>query len=126
MPIRTLMVEDSVDARNIMRRRLEEIGCEVVGETDSGAEALKLLSGLHPQLVTLDLILPQTDGIETMTLFRSIRSEFPDVSVAVISAQPSRMERAAYIGGGAIAYIQKPFADLRLLQEKLQKLFLQE
>jgi two-component system, chemotaxis family, chemotaxis protein CheY len=57
--IQTLIVEDSPTGRSVLRRRLEEIGCEIVGEAGNASAALELFRTLHPQLVTLDLLMPQ-------------------------------------------------------------------
>jgi two-component system chemotaxis response regulator CheY len=121
---RTLIVEDSGAARKVIRRRLEQIGCEVVAEATNASEGLSLFRSLRPQLVTLDLLLPQVDGVDAKTLFVSIRKEAPDVAVIVISAQPKATgERADYLGQGAIAYFEKPFINLESLTEKLVQLF---
>lgn len=124
MAVHALIVEDSVAARNVIRRRLEQIGCEVVGEAANAAEGLRLFRSLHPEVVTLDLMLPEVEGVHARNLFDSIRKEDPRAAVVVITAQARNTgERAEYLGRGAIAYFEKPFIKLESLAEKLAQLF---
>ncbi|HZO80142.1 MAG TPA: response regulator [Candidatus Binataceae bacterium] len=124
MAVRTLIVEDSIPARNIIRRRLEQMGCEVVGEAGNAAEGLRLFRSLSPQLITLDLMMPEVEGVHAKRLFSMIREQAPEVAVIVISAQPkSTGERAEYLRRGALAYFEKPFLKLESLADRLAQLF---
>jgi CheY-like chemotaxis protein len=121
--VKVLIVEDSPTGRSVLRRRLEETGCEVVGEAGNASEALESFRTHHPQLVTLDLLMPQSaGGMDAKTLFRSIRKEAPEAAVVVISAQPRAREQAEYMGNGALAYFQKP-VDFASLVSKLKQIF---
>jgi len=60
--VRVLIVEDSPTHRSVLRHRLVEICCEVVGEAGNASEGLELFRTLHPQLVTLDPLMPQAGG----------------------------------------------------------------
>lgn len=124
MPLRALIVDDSIAARQVIRRRLEQLGCEVVGEAVNAAEGLNLFRALRPQLVTLDLMLPDSDRVHAKTLFQLMRKEAPEVAVIVISAQPRYTgERTDYLSQGAIAYFEKPFMRIESLVGKLAQLF---
>lgn len=123
MSVRTLVVEDSVSARGIIKQRLEAIGCEIVATAADSATALKLVRELHPQLVTLDLIMPETGSLHAKELFRLIRKEMPEVAVVVISAQPKASLRADFMREGAIEFFEKPFIDFDKLAEKLSRIF---
>ena len=122
MAVQALIVEDSPTGRSVLRRRLEEIGCEIVGEAGNASAALELFRTLRPQLVTLDLLMPPAGGVDAKSLFRSIRKEAPEAAVVVISAQPKAREQAEYMGGGAVAYFEKPF-NFASLVSKLKQIF---
>ncbi|MBA3734392.1 MAG: response regulator transcription factor [Actinobacteria bacterium] len=79
-------------------------GFEVVGEASNGAQVLPLVRRLKPDLVLLDLRMPQMDGLSCLS---KIRKEFPDMKVAILSAtqDPSSIETA--LKRGANAYIMK-------------------
>ena len=111
MSVRTLLVEDSASARGIIRQRLEAIGCQIVAMASDSATALELVRELHPQLVTLDLIMPETGSLNAEQLFRLIRKEMPEVAVVVISAQSKAALRADFLRQGAIEFFEKPFID---------------
>ena len=123
MSVRTLLVEDSASARGIIRQRLEAIGCEIIATASESATALELVRELHPQLVTLDLIMPETGSLNAELLFRMIRKEMPEVAVVVISAQSKAALRADFLRQGAIEFFEKPFIDFDALAEKLSRIF---
>lgn len=121
--VRTLLVEDSLSARGIIKQRLEAIGCQIVAMAADSTTALELLRELHPQLVTLDLIMPETGSLHAKGLFNTIRKEMPEVAVVVISAQSKASQRADFMREGAIEYFEKPFIDFDALAEKLSRIF---
>jgi two-component system, chemotaxis family, chemotaxis protein CheY len=121
--VRTLIVEDNLTVRNVIKQRLEGVGCEVVAEAGNAFEGLNLFRSLQPDLVTLDLLMAQVSGIDAKILFRTIREESPDAAVIIISARPKAVERAAYLAEGAIAYFQKPFIDAHTLITTLKHSF---
>jgi len=122
MQVRTLIVEDSPVARKALRLRFERAGFEVVGEAGTASEGLELFRALHPQLVTLDLLMPKVGEIDAKVLFGSIRKEDPEVAVVVISAHPKGIERAEYMRKGALEYFEKPL-DFGALFRKLDQIF---
>ncbi len=82
-PIRTLIVDDSVVARRVISDIFAaERDFEVVGTAPNGRLALTKIERLSPDLVTLDIDMPELDGIQTLT---EIRSRFPDVRVIMVS-----------------------------------------
>lgn len=84
MPVRVLVVDDSEVFRNVMAVVVAETpGFEVVGRASSGREALHFIEALAPQLILLDVSMPDMDGIETA---RRIRRHFPDVVVLLLTA----------------------------------------
>jgi CheY-like chemotaxis protein len=88
MAVRTLMVDDSLDARDTLRHHLECIGCEVVAETGATSQVLDLFRTLRPALVALRAGAPQAGGrrLETADLIRLIRNEDRTVPILVVGS----------------------------------------
>jgi two-component system chemotaxis response regulator CheY len=124
--LRTLIVEDSMPTRRMLRARLESLGCIVVGEAENPTQGLNLFRELDPQIITLDLIMPQVDDFNTERLFKIIREEKPDTSVIVISSSSKALTAINYISQGAIAYLEKPFVNFDQLRDKLELLYPQK
>ena len=83
-PVRVLVVDDSEVFRNVLWAVVAATqGFEVVGTASSGREALFLVESLGPDLVLLDVQMPDIDGIETA---RRIRRRYPDVVVLLLTA----------------------------------------
>jgi DNA-binding NarL/FixJ family response regulator len=123
MAVETLIIEDSAVARSILKLRLTEIGCQVVGEAADPVEGLILFRSLAPRLVTLDLLMPVANQMEPKALFSTIRSESPGTAIIIISSQAKATEETEFLRQGAIAYFQKPFIDMNALGQKLRQLF---
>ena len=109
--------------RRMLRARLETLGCTIVGEAENPNQGLKLFRELNPQIVTLDLVMPQFDDLNTEGLFKIIRAENPGASVIVISSSSRAMTAMNYLSQGAIAYLEKPFVNFDQLREKLDSLY---
>lgn len=111
MKNKLLIVDDAL----IMRMRIREIalqaGWEVVGEATNGAQAVELYRELRPDLVTLDIVMPQMDGVEAL---RKIREEEPQARVCMVSAVNQKEKLAECIKLGAIDFIAKPFEKAQL------------
>lgn len=107
----------------MLRARLETLGCAIVGEAENPAQGLKLFRQLNPDIITLDLIMPQVDDLSTERLFKIIREEKPNASVIVISSSSKALTAVNYMSQGAIAYLEKPFVNFDQLREKLDFLY---
>ena len=106
--IRTLVVDDDFMAVSVHRQFIERLeGFEVVGEATTGKEALSLVEQLRPDLVLLDIYLPDENGIELMRRLRAGDSQRVDV-IAITSAKDVDVLRDA-MQLGVIHYIVKPF-----------------
>ena len=109
---RLLVVDDAL----IMRKRIGDIareaGWDVVGEAATGRECLFRYRELRPDLVTLDIVMPEMDGVEAL---RSLRTEHPAARVVMISALDQREKLSECIALGALDFIVKPFDRERLL-----------
>ncbi|MFC0269560.1 response regulator [Kushneria aurantia] len=105
-----LLIEDERQIRRFMRISLASQGYEVV-EADSGSDGVMAFSRERPDLVLLDLGLPDIDGMEVLDALRSQR----DVPILVVSIRASEAEKVAALDAGANDYITKPFGVQELL-----------
>jgi NarL family two-component system response regulator LiaR len=103
--VRLLIVEDHAVVRQSLRFVLDrEPDIEVVGEAPNAALALSLAAAAQPDVVLLDLLLPDEDGI---TLLRQLRGAHPDLAVVVLTSAPDDAHLLAALHGGATSYLQK-------------------
>jgi two-component system chemotaxis response regulator CheY len=109
---RLLIVDDALFMRKMIRGVAAEAGWEVVGEAADGAEAVSLYQQLHPDLVTMDLVMPVMGGLEAL---RQIRALDPDAKVVVVTALDQKQALMESIRDGAIDFIVKPFERQRVL-----------
>lgn len=109
---RLLVVDDAMIMRAIIKDTAKKAGWEIVGEATNGAEAVKRFRELRPDMTTLDIVMPEMDGVEAL---RAIRQEAPDAKVVMISAIDQRAKLTECIQLGALDFIVKPFDKNRLL-----------
>src|SRR3954454_2074313 len=105
-PIRVLVVDDSAFARKVVRELLTAGGMEVVGIARDGLEALEKIAELKPDVVTLDLVMPNLDG---MGVLAALPKDGPRVVVVSMAGEGSDLGIAA-LHAGAIDLVQKPTA----------------
>ncbi|HET8606427.1 MAG TPA: response regulator [Gaiellaceae bacterium] len=116
--IRTLVVDDDAMTASIHRSYVERVpGFEVVGEAHSGNAALEAVRQLRPDLVLLDIYLPDVSGLEVLRRLREPDAPHVDV-IAVTAAKDVGTLRTA-IHGGVIHYLVKPFF-FDTLRERLE------
>jgi two-component system chemotaxis response regulator CheY len=125
MGLRVLVADDSLFIRDLIRHHLERLGFKVVGEAANGAQAVALFKTLRPDFVTLDIIMPQVDGIDALAAFRGIKGEDPEVPILIVSAVPFDKTRETFMSEGALDYITKPFnkSSFEGIRRKLGALF---
>ena len=101
---RVLIADDASFMRQMIREIIEPEGHEVVGEATNGIEAVDLYNELSPDLVTMDIVMPNMDG---PTATARIRESWPDVQVLALTSfvEEDLVRRA--IGAGAIGYLLK-------------------
>jgi two-component system LytT family response regulator len=124
MPLRTLIVDDEPVARKILREDLESMtGVEVVGEADNGASALDQIAGRRPDLVLLDLQMPEMGGFDVI---RNIRHGAHLPVIVIVTAYDKYALEA--FAAGAIDYLLKPVGQERLAEaiEKVRRITGQE
>lgn len=107
---RVLVVDDEIHIRRLLRMALERAGHSVI-EAVNGAEALRALAHHAPDIVLLDLGLPDRDGLELVPLVKEKRA----VALLVISAREGTEDKVAALDLGADDYVTKPFDTEELL-----------
>ena len=105
---RILVVDDSLYMRTMLRHILTDAGHEVVGEAADAQKAIDMARQLLPDLITLDVILPDNTGIEVL---KQIKKERPDSKIVLVSAVGQDMIIDEAKSSGAEDYIIKPFSQ---------------
>lgn len=105
-----LVVEDEPDIRKLVRVILERAEMDVV-EATTGADGLRIFYERRPDLVILDIGLPDLDGWQLLERIR----ELSDVGVLVLTARATEMEKVRGLRGGADDYLTKPFGRQELV-----------
>lgn len=108
MEKRALVVDDSPYIQKELTRILEKNGCKVIGTASNGLEAVKKYRDLKPDFVTLDLVMPQMGGIQTLQLLKRID---PAALVIMVSSMSSKDKIVECARAGATHYILKPFEE---------------
>ncbi len=103
---RCLVADDSAFARRNIAAVLEKLGGSVVGEASDGLEALALFGTLHPDLVLLDITMPQLDGVETL---RRIIEQDRNARVIIVSSIGHKEMVWKAICLGAKSFVTKPY-----------------
>src|SRR6266404_1960101 len=109
---RILVVDDSAFMRNSLRYLLERAGHDVVGLASGGREAVELYHRLQPDLVTMDIVMGDMDGLEALRRVREMDSG-AKVLMVTIQNQERLQEEARKLG--ACGYINKPFREADIL-----------
>jgi len=110
---RILIVDDMKFMRETLHQLFSQNNYQVVGEAETGKEAVQLYRELLPDLVTMDLTMPEMSGLEAIKM---IRSEFPEAKVIMCSAMGQKKVIMEAIESGAKDYIVKPFNDLQVIE----------
>jgi len=110
---RILIVDDAAFMRMMIKDILVKNGFEVVGEAENGAVAVSLFKELKPDLVTMDITMPEMDGI---TAVKKIRETDPSARIIMCSAMGQQMMVMEAIQAGARDFIVKPFQQERVVQ----------
>lgn len=109
---RVLIVDDAMFMRKLIRDALEPIGFEVVGEAADGKIAIERFRELRPDLTTLDIVMPNADGLEALAGIRRIDARAKVIMVTAVDQRDS-MLRAVQLG--VSDFIVKPFDADRIV-----------
>ncbi len=113
MSKKILIVDDAAFMRMMIKNIVVKSGYEVVGEAENGAVAVELYKKYKPDLVTMDITMPEVDGIQAV---KAIREIDPNANIIMCSAMGQQAMVMDAIQAGAKDFIVKPFQQERILQ----------
>jgi len=113
MAIRILVVDDAAFMRMMIKDILSKNGYEIAGEAENGLRAIEKFQELHPDLTTMDITMPEMDGIAAV---KEIRKIDPNAKVIMCSAMGQQSMVIESIQSGARDFIVKPFQADRVLE----------
>jgi DNA-binding NarL/FixJ family response regulator len=99
-----MLADDHRMLREGLRRSMNDQGFDVVGEARDGEEAVRLADDLHPDVILMDVTMPEMDGVEAT---RHIKQERPDVRVVMLTMHADQEVLASAIRAGASGYLVK-------------------
>ena len=110
---RILIVDDAKFMRMTLSNILIKANHEIVGEGENGLEAVTLFEKEQPDLVTLDITMPEKNGIQAL---KEIKEKYPDAKIIMCSAMGQQKMVVEAIEAGAKDFIVKPFDENRVLE----------
>jgi two-component system chemotaxis response regulator CheY len=108
-----LVCDDAVFMRTMLSDILQQAGFTVVGEADTGMKAVEKYKELRPDLVTMDIVMPDMGGIDAV---RAITSFDPSARIVMCSAMGQQALVVDAIQAGAKDFVVKPFQPSRVLE----------
>lgn len=120
MKKRLLIVDDSSIMRRTIEKNLGSYDLEIIGQAANGIEALKIVEAERPDVITLDITMPEMDGIACLEGIIKIN---PDTKVMIITALSDKLTGLIALDKGARGFMYKPVnaADLAKAFDKLLK-----
>ena len=113
MGTKVLIVDDAAFMRMMLRDILAKNGFEVVGEADNGKVAVQMYGELKPDVVTMDITMPEMDGIAAV---KEIKAADPGAKIVMVIAMGQQAMVIEAIRSGAADFIVKPFQPDRVLE----------
>ena len=110
---RVLVCDDAIFMRTMISDILSGAGYEVVGEAETGVQAIERYRALKPDLVTMDIVMPDMGGIDAV---REIVKEDPHAKILMCSAMGQQALVVEAIQAGAKDFVVKPFQPSRVLE----------
>lgn len=117
MQAKILIADDSADIRVILKEALLRNGCTVVGEAADGKEAVTMYDSLKPDVLLLDISMPEMDGIEAL---KAIKAEHSGARIVMISSMGQQELVIEALKAGAADFFIKPLQAERVM-EALEK-----
>ena len=117
--LRAIVVDDEAFIRQVLTRMLEQLGLEVVAVAENGAPVLALYAEYLPDLVVMDIAMPEIDGLTTLG---RLRDAYPAACVIICTSFSSRQYVVQAERLGAAGILNKPF-DRARIRAKLEGIF---
>lgn len=111
--IKFLIVDDAIFMRSVLRKMLTESNFQVVGEAANGLQAIEMAQLLQPDIITLDITMPEMDGMQAI---EKILEVSPNSKIIMCSAMGQHSKVVEAIKKGAKDFVVKPFEKTRVLQ----------
>ncbi len=111
--LKFLVVDDAIFMRGVLKKMLTESDFEVVGEAGNGLQAIEMAQQLQPDIITLDITMPEMDGIQAI---EKILEVSPNSKIIMCSAMGQQSKVIEAIKCGAKDFVVKPFEKTRVLQ----------
>jgi two-component system chemotaxis response regulator CheY len=108
-----LICDDAIFMRTMVADILQKAGFEVIGQAETGLQAIEKYKQLKPDLVTMDIVMPELGGIDAV---REIRKHDPTARVLMCSAMGQQALVVEAIQAGARDFVVKPFVPSRVLE----------
>lgn len=113
---KVMLIEDDLDISSLVKYVLQKNGKLIVKNFSSGKEALQAINSFAPDLILLDVMMPEMDGVETFKEIRKI-SMCQSVPIVFLTAKAQKEEVASYLKLGVTAVITKPISVIKLLDD---------
>lgn len=113
MSTKILIADDAAFMRMMIKNIVTKAGYEVVGEAENGMQAIELYFSTNPDIVTMDITMPELDGINAV---KAIITKSPDAKIVMCSAMGQQAMVMEAIQAGAKDFIVKPFQPDRIMQ----------
>ncbi len=110
---KVLIVDDAAFMRMLLKDIVTKAGFEVVGEASNGKEAVEKYKELKPDVVTMDITMPEMNGIEAV---KEIKKIDPNANIIMVSAMGQQAMVIEAIQAGAKDFIVKPFQPARVIE----------
>jgi two-component system chemotaxis response regulator CheY len=108
-----LLCDDALFMRTMLRGIVSQAGYEVIGEAENGRVAVDLYTSLRPEIVIMDMVMPELSGVDAV---RGIRAIDPNARIVMCSAMGQQALVADALAAGARGFITKPFTASRVLE----------
>lgn len=110
---RVLIADDANFMRTMISNIISKYNYEVVGEAVNGKDAIEKYKALQPDIVTMDITMPEMNGIEAVT---EIKKLYPNAKIIMVSALGQQSMVMDAIKAGAVDFIVKPFNEERIME----------
>jgi len=100
-----LIVDDSMVMRDTIEQYLTDYGLEIVGTASNGREAIQVVKDKKPDIITLDITMPEMDGLECLDKIMEVH---PEANVMIVTALADKYTGLQAIDKGAVGYFLKP------------------
>jgi two-component system, chemotaxis family, chemotaxis protein CheY len=108
-----LIVDDAAFMRMTIKMMLEKNGFEIAGEAENGAIGVQKYVQCHPDIVTMDITMPEMGGIDSLKMIRKLDPNAKVVMISAMGQEPMVMDS---ILNGAITFIVKPFKEEHVIE----------